>query len=109
MSHVTQANGDKLVIDRNRFDELLRRRFYVAQSFEIYGGVAGLYDYGPSGSALKNNLINLWRKHFVYHDSMFELDCTCLTPKVVLEYFFNLFFFISLFFSFFLFLFNLHL
>jgi len=52
----------------------------------IFPGVAGLFDYGPPGSALKNNLVNLWRSHFVIHDSMHEVDCTCLTPKVILDW-----------------------
>lgn len=35
------------------------------QAAEIYGGCAGLYDLGPIGSAIKNNIEQLWRDHFV--------------------------------------------
>lgn len=35
--------------DREATETLLKRRFFIAQSFEIYDGVAGLYDYGPPG------------------------------------------------------------
>lgn len=35
--------------DRTALEELLRKRFYYVQSFGIYGGVTGLYDYGPAG------------------------------------------------------------
>ena len=34
----------------------------------------GLYTYGPPGCALKNNLVNQWRKHFVIEDSMMEIE-----------------------------------
>ena len=38
-----------------------KRRGFIYPSFEIYGGIAGFYDYGPLGSQLKNNVENLWR------------------------------------------------
>eukprot|EP00178_Gracilaria_changii_P005367 TRINITY_DN187_c1_g1_i1.p1 TRINITY_DN187_c1_g1~~TRINITY_DN187_c1_g1_i1.p1 ORF type:complete len:774 (+),score=164.49 TRINITY_DN187_c1_g1_i1:11909-14230(+) len=66
-------------------DVLLRRRFFIAPSFEIYGGVAGLYDYGPPGCAVKNNLLAVWRQHFIVEEAMLELEATCLTPAPVLK------------------------
>ncbi|EIW75771.1 glycyl-tRNA synthetase [Coniophora puteana RWD-64-598 SS2] len=71
--------------DKTRFDAVLNRRFFYAPAFEIYGGVAGLYDYGPPGSALQANIIAEWRKHFVIEDHMLELDSTNLTPATVFE------------------------
>eukprot|EP00039_Didymoeca_costata_P022101 m.3709 g.3709 ORF g.3709 m.3709 type:complete len:672 (+) comp2815_c0_seq1:217-2232(+) len=71
--------------DRTPFEDLLKRRFVVAPSFEIYGGVAGLYDYGPTGCNIKTNMINLWREHFVIRDNMFEIDCPAMTPEMVLK------------------------
>lgn len=47
------------------------RSFYTP-SFEIYGGVSGLYDYGPAGSALQTNIVDTWRKHFVLEEDMLE-------------------------------------
>ena len=41
---------------RKECESLLIRKFFFTQAFEIYGGVAGLYDYGPLGSALKGNI-----------------------------------------------------
>lgn len=64
---------------------LLRRRFFIAPSFEIYGGVKGLYDYGPPGCAVKNNLLAVWRQHFIVEENMLELEATCLTPAPVLK------------------------
>lgn len=71
--------------DRVVLDSLLRRRMFYTPSFEIYGGVAGLYDYGPPGCALQANIVDLWRKHFVLEEDMLELDCTALTPHDVLK------------------------
>lgn len=41
---------------RKECEDLLRRKLFYCNSFEIYNGVAGLYDYGPLGSALKANV-----------------------------------------------------
>ena len=49
-------------------------------------GVAGLYDYGPSGCAIEANVLNLWRSHFVLEEQMLEIKSTQLTPHVVLKY-----------------------
>ena len=38
-------------------------------AFDIYGGVGGFWTYGPPGCAVKNNLIALWRKHFVIEEA----------------------------------------
>ena len=70
---------------RKQVEDLLKRRFFVSQSFEIYGGVSGIYDYGPLGWALKNNVENLWRSHFVLEDDMLEISSSCITPEQVLK------------------------
>lgn len=72
-------------LDKPTLDSMLRRRMFYTPSFEVYGGVAGLYDYGPPGCSLQANVIDLWRKHFVLEEDMLEVDCTALTPHVVLE------------------------
>ncbi|TQS31868.1 hypothetical protein Golomagni_07837, partial [Golovinomyces magnicellulatus] len=64
---------------------MLRRRMFYTPSFEIYGGTSGLYDYGPPGCSLQSNIIDLWRKHFVLEEDMLEVDCTVLTPNIVLK------------------------
>ncbi|KZP07965.1 glycyl-tRNA synthetase [Athelia psychrophila] len=71
--------------DKSRLEALLNRRFFYAPAFEIYGGVAGLYDYGPPGSSLQANIIAEWRKHFIIQENMLELDTTCITPAPVFE------------------------
>lgn len=72
-------------LDRGTLDTLLRRRLFYTPSFEIYGGVSGLYDYGPPGCALQAAIVDMWRKHFVLEEDMLEVDCTMLTPHDVLK------------------------
>ncbi|XP_071726288.1 glycine--tRNA ligase, mitochondrial 1-like [Rutidosis leptorrhynchoides] len=63
----------------------LERRLFYIPSFKIYRGVAGLYDYGPPGCAVKSNVLAFWRQHFVLEEDMLEVDCPCVTPEVVLK------------------------
>lgn len=65
-------------------EDLLKRRFFYDQSFAIYGGVNGLYDYGPMGCAMKANFLNEWRRFFALEEQMLEIDCSMLTPSPVL-------------------------
>jgi glycyl-tRNA synthetase len=69
---------------RKECEDLLKRKFFYAQAFEIYGGVAGFYDFGPLGSALKANVENQWKNHFILEEDMLELTCTCMTLDTVL-------------------------
>lgn len=75
----------KPVFARKTFDELILRKMFVVPSFEIHGGVKGLFDLGPPACALKAAMIDVWRKHFVLQENMLEMECTCLTPQVVLQ------------------------
>ncbi len=71
-------------------DELIalcKRRGFIFQSNEIYGGTQGLYDYGPLGVELKNNLKNAWWKSIVYErDDIEGLDAAILTKSTVLKH-----------------------
>jgi len=71
--------------DRTKMEDTLKRRFFYDQSFAIYGGVTGQYDFGPMGCAMKQNLLQAWRSHFVLEEQMLEVDCTVLTPEPILE------------------------
>ena len=70
---------------RKEVEDLLKRKFFFIQAFEIYGGVAGMYDFGPLGSALKGNLEQQWKNHFILEEDMLELTCTCMTLSDVLK------------------------
>ena len=71
-------------------DELIalcKRRGFIFQSSEIYGGTQGLYDYGPLGVELKNNIKNSWWKSTVYErDDVEGLDAAILTKQSVLKH-----------------------
>merc|ERR1719474_2362518 len=70
--------------DRTKMEDTLKRRFFYDQSFAIYGGVTGQFDFGPMGCAMKSNLLAAWRNFFVLEEHMLEVDCTVLTPEPVL-------------------------
>eukprot|EP01087_Luapelamoeba_hula_P024838 TRINITY_DN959_c0_g1_i1.p1 TRINITY_DN959_c0_g1~~TRINITY_DN959_c0_g1_i1.p1 ORF type:complete len:692 (-),score=114.27 TRINITY_DN959_c0_g1_i1:51-1970(-) len=84
-SHQDVTYPSKLDVKRSEIESLLKRRFFIAPAFGIYGGVRGLYDYGPPGCAVKTNLLDTWRQHYVLEESMLEVDCSCLTPEPVLK------------------------
>ena len=66
---------------------LCKRRGFIFQSSEIYGGTQGLYDYGPLGVELKNNIKNSWWKSVVYErDDVEGLDAAILTKQSVLKH-----------------------
>ncbi|KAK9823739.1 hypothetical protein WJX72_005053 [[Myrmecia] bisecta] len=63
----------------------LERRMFYIPSFKIYGSVAGFYDFGPPGCAIKQNVTQYWRQHFVLEENMLEVECPAVTPEVVLK------------------------
>ncbi len=68
--------------DENRMEQIValcKRRGFLFQSSEIYGGVNGFWDYGPLGTELKRNVRNAWWEDMVStHD---ELSCLENAPK----------------------------
>jgi glycyl-tRNA synthetase len=63
--------------------DILKRRGYLQPSYEIYGGVAGFFDYGPLGAAYKRNVEDLWRSFFVLGEGMAEIQCPTISPEQV--------------------------
>jgi glycyl-tRNA synthetase len=63
---------------------LCKRRGFIYQGSEIYGGLAGTWDYGPLGVELKRNIVNLWWETFVkQRDDMYGVDTSIImNPKV---------------------------
>ncbi len=63
---------------------LAKRRGFIYQGSEIYGGLAGTWDYGPLGVELKNNIKNVWWRMFVQNrDDMFGVDAAILMNQEV--------------------------
>jgi glycyl-tRNA synthetase len=63
---------------------LCKRRGFIFQSSEIYGGLASCYDYGPLGVELKNNIKRAWWKHVVQmRDDVVGLDASILMHPLI--------------------------
>jgi len=66
---------------------LCKRRGFIYQSAEIYGGLQGVYDYGPLGVELKNNLKSSWWRSMIYENDNIEgIDAAILTNPLILRY-----------------------
>ncbi|XP_010250511.1 PREDICTED: glycine--tRNA ligase, mitochondrial 1-like [Nelumbo nucifera] len=89
LQDAVSGNGNANAVNRDAFRQAvvntLERRLFYIPSFKIYRGVAGLYDYGPPGCAVKSNVLGFWRQHFVLEENMLEVDCPCVTPEIVLK------------------------
>jgi glycyl-tRNA synthetase len=65
---------------------LCKRRGFVFQSSEIYGGLNGVWDYGPLGTELKRNLKDFWWRAMVHErDDVVGLDGAILTHPAALK------------------------
>lgn len=63
---------------------LCKRRGFIYQGSEVYGGLSGTWDYGPLGVQLKRNIMNLWWKTFVEdRDDMYGVDAAILMNQKV--------------------------
>ena len=60
---------------------LCKRRGFIFQGSEIYGGLAGTWDYGPLGVVLKKNLTDLWWKMFVEDRE----DIVCVDAAILMN------------------------
>ena len=85
MSKLEKKKREILKYDRVGLENVMKRRFFVVPSFQIYNGIAGLYDFGPTGCALKNNIEQYWREHFILEENLLEISGTCITPEIVLK------------------------
>ena len=68
-----------------RLMSLLKKRGFLQPAFEIYGGVAGLYDYGPLGGRLRRKVMQKWLNHWISIGNIVEIDSPTITPEEVLK------------------------
>ncbi|MBQ3620344.1 MAG: glycine--tRNA ligase [Methanosarcinaceae archaeon] len=61
--------------------DLAKRRGFLWNSFELYGGAAGFFDYGPNGCTVKRHIEDTWRKFYVVREGYMEIEC----PTVGIE------------------------
>src|SRR3989338_2070031 len=70
--------------DLDKIVSLAKRRGFIFPGSESYGGLAGTWDYGPLGVALKNNIKNIWWKMFVEsREDMYGVDASILMNQKV--------------------------
>ena len=70
--------------DMEKIVSLCKRRGFIYPGSEIYGGLAGTWDYGPLGVLLKNNIRDLWWQFFVLsRDDMYGIDSAILMNQKV--------------------------
>ena len=63
---------------------LCKRRGFIYQGSDVYGGLSGTWDYGPLGVALKRDIMQLWWRHFVdERDDMYGVDAAILMNQKV--------------------------
>ena len=67
-----------------RLTSMLRRRGIILPAFEIHGGVAGLFDFGPNGARLCRRLKDSWIDHWTSNGDIVEIDSPTITPESVL-------------------------
>jgi len=72
-----------VAVDMTKLVSLCKRRGYIFQSSEVYGGLNSCWDYGPLGVELKNNIKRLWWKEMTNRDNIEGIDASILMhPKV---------------------------
>jgi glycyl-tRNA synthetase len=72
-------------MDPQELLSLCKRRGFLWPAYDIYGSVAGLYDYGPLGTALKTNIESHWRKLYVLGEDFQEISCPIVAPEPVFK------------------------
>ena len=72
-------------VDASELMSLCKRRGFIWPSFEIYGGVAGMFDYGPLGCSLRNNIVDVWRAIYKGREGFVEIDSETVNPREVFK------------------------
>jgi len=80
----TEAAAAPAMVTMDELTSLCKRRGFIFQSSEVYGGFAGFYDYGPLGVELRNNIKKAWWKDFVHkREDVVGLDSSIIgSPKI---------------------------
>ena len=73
---------------KDKYEKIMdvsKRRGFIWPSFEPYGGAAGFYDFGPLGAPLKENILDMWRQHYIVKEGCYEIDSPTIFPESVLK------------------------
>lgn len=83
---MSEFTSEKNAILMEKIVSLCKRRGFIFQSAEVYGGLNGCWDYGPLGTELKRNLKEYWwRKNVQEREDIVGLDGSILTHQAVLK------------------------
>lgn len=69
----------------DKVTELARRRGFLWPAFELYGGAAGFYDYGPLGAPLKRRVEDIWRQFFVIQEGFAEIEAPTIGVEGIFQ------------------------
>ncbi len=72
-------------INNNDLMSICKRRGFIWPSFEVYGGVAGMFDYGPLGLNMRNNIVEVWRDIYKGREGFIEIDSETVNPREVFK------------------------
>ena len=72
-------------MDPQELLSLCKRRGFLWPAYDIYGGVGGLFDYGPLGAAMKTNIEDHWRRLYVLGEGFQEIQCPIVAPEPVFK------------------------
>jgi glycyl-tRNA synthetase len=75
--------SERNLTEMNDLVSLCKRRGFIFQSSEIYGGLGSCWDYGPLGIELKNNIKNSWWRAMTYRDDVDGVDASILMHPMV--------------------------
>ncbi|QJU07951.1 glycine--tRNA ligase [Candidatus Saccharibacteria bacterium oral taxon 488] len=79
--------GKGCVMSQAKMEDIIslcKRRGFIYQGSDVYGGLSGTWDYGPLGVQLKRNIMNLWWRRFVdERDDMYGVDAAILMNQKV--------------------------
>ena len=83
----TQGRERRLLVSQAKMEDIIslcKRRGFIYQGSDVYGGLSGTWDYGPLGVQLKRNIMNLWWRRFVdERDDMYGVDAAILMNQKV--------------------------
>ena len=83
----TQGRERRLLVNQVKMEDIIslcKRRGFIYQGSDVYGGLSGTWDYGPLGVQLKRNIMELWWRRFVdERDDIYGVDAAILMNQKV--------------------------
>ncbi|MBN1330861.1 MAG: glycine--tRNA ligase [Candidatus Heimdallarchaeota archaeon] len=77
------AKEEQSLLDK--IQDVSYRRGIAFPAAEIYGGLSGVFEYGPIGTLMRRKIINFWREYFVKSENHYEIEGAIILPEKVFE------------------------